>query len=125
MADNFVNIQTVGIGAFTGSTVHPVIFIPPDKGAITLTEVYVVGQGAGTTIGLILTKMTAVGTPATSATLASFSGTFVYAEGVVDEATISTAKVDPGTTGCWLGVDQTSGTAPTTTTLHVSWVEGI
>jgi hypothetical protein len=120
-----INPVSAPMGAFTGSTAHPLIFIPPNKGAITLTDVKVVGDGAGTAVGLVLTKMTAAGTPAVSEVLASFEGTIVYAEGVVHTAAIANPKVDPGTTGAWLGVDQTSGTAPANTVLSVNFVQGV
>jgi hypothetical protein len=112
---------SVDIGAYTGATIHPLVYIPATYGDITILDVQIVGIGAGTAIGLILTKATDVGTPVVSGTIATFLGTVVYAEGVVFEATVGTPIVD---TGCWLCVDQASGTAPATTLLSINYVFG-
>lgn len=122
---NEMNLLTVDIGAYTGATMHPLVKFPEGYGKITLKEVAIVGSGAGTSIGLILTTATDVGTPAVSGTLAAFAGTITYAEGVAFAATISTAAVNPGTAGIWLAVDQASGTAPANTLLTLAYVEGV
>lgn len=113
------------IGAFTGANFQPLWKLTEGYGQITIKEAYVVGIGAGTSIGLILCTATDVGTPAVSGTLAAFAGTVVYAEGVVAAATISDATIDPGTGGIWIGVDQTSGTAPATTRISITYVDGV
>lgn len=118
---NDVKIITVDIGDFTGSTLQPVIYLPAVGGGITIKDVQVVGDGAGTSVGLILTRATDVGTPAVAGTLATFAGTIVYAQGVVFEATVGTAFVDDGQ---WLAVDQASGTAPGNTILNIAYVDG-
>jgi hypothetical protein len=122
------NIQTicVDIGAFTGATIHPLVYLPSTCGDVTLLDVQITGIAAGTSIGLILTTATDVGTPAVSGTLAAFAGTVVYAEGVVFEATISDASIDTGTgSGIWLAVDQTSGTCPASTWMTINYVFGL
>lgn len=118
---NDIKILSVDIGTFTGATLEPKVYLPALGGGITIKDVQVVGQGAGTSVGLILVKATDVGTPAVSGTLATFGGTIVYAQGVVFEATVGTAFVDDG---CWLAVDQASGTAPTNTILNIAYVDG-
>ena len=121
-----VKTLCVDIGAFTGATIHPVAYISSKGGDITILDVQAVGIGAGTSIGLILTTATDVGTPAVSGTLAAWAGTVVWAEGVVFEATISDASVDTGTgSGVWLAVDQTSGTCSATTLVTINYVIGL
>jgi hypothetical protein len=117
-----VRTVSVDMGAFTGATTHPLIYLADKYGAITVLDVQVTGIGAGTSIGLIFTSLSDVGTPAVSGTIASFAGTVVYAEGVVFEATVSDADVQPGQ---WLGVDQASGTCPATTLLTVTYAVGL
>lgn len=118
-------VTSVDLGAFTGATMHPGIYLPPGYGQITLNGAKIVGIGAGTSIGLIVTTATNVGTPVVSGTLAAFAGTIVYAEGVVFSATISDATIDPGTAGVWISVDQASGTCPATTILSLAYVMGV
>ena len=118
---NELHTITVDMGAFTGATTHPLVYIPDISGAIRLLDVQVSGIGAGTSIGLILTSLSDLGTPAVAGTHASFAGTVVYAEGVVFEATVSSAIVQPGQ---WIGVDQTSGTCPATTLLTLNYLIG-
>lgn len=113
------------IGAYTGAAFQPIWKLTEGFGQITIKEAYITGIGAGTAIGLILATATDVGTPAVSGTLASFAGTVVYAAGVVFAATVSDASADPGTAGAWLGVIQTSGTAPATARLHITYVDGV
>ena len=123
-----MDIKTISVdlGAFTGATMHPICYIPSTMGDITLLAVHAVGIGAGTSIGLILTQSTDVGTPAVAGTLAAFAGTVVWAEGVVFEATISDASIDTGTgDGIWLSVDQASGTCPATLNLSISYAYGL
>ena len=121
-----VKTISVDLGAFTGATMHPICFIPSTMGDITLLAAHIVGIGAGTSIGLILTQSTDIGTPAVAGTLAAFAGTIIYAEGVVFEATISDASVDTGTgDGIWLSVDQASGTCPATTNISISYAYGL
>ena len=121
-----VKTISVDLGAFTGATMHPICYIPSTMGDITLLAVHAVGIGAGTSIGLILTQSTDVGTPAVAGTLAAFAGTVVWAEGVVFEATISDASLDTGTgSGVWLAVDQASGTCSATTLVTINYVIGL
>jgi hypothetical protein len=120
-----VHAVSAPVGAFTGATEWPVIYIPASVGKITILSVKASGNTAGTSVGLIAVKMSNLGTPAImSGTIGAFAGTIVYAAGVVFDATIAKATFDPGTTGAWIGVDQASGTAPATATLHVSYVMG-
>lgn len=120
-----IHLATVDLGAFTGANMHPGIYFPPGYGQIYLTDAKIVGIGAGTSVGLIVTTASNVGTPAVSGTLAAFAGTIVYAEGVVFAATISDHTIDPGTTGVWISVDQASGTCPATTILSLSYLMGV
>ena len=122
MAESFdVQIVSVDLGAYIGATGRPLIHLPAKGGGITVLEAHAIGNAAGTAVGLLLVSFTDVGTPVLSGTIGSFEGTIIYAEGVAHEATISTAFVDDG---CWIGVDQTSGTAPANTVLSVSYVTG-
>src|SRR5574343_2046048 len=105
---------TVEIGALTGANGHPLVFLPTSAGAITVLTAAVVGSAAGTAVGLKLVKMSSAGTPAVNGTVGAFAGTVVFAEGVPAACTISDAVVDPDTSP-WLGVVQTSGTAPANT----------
>lgn len=120
------DVKTVAIpvGAFTGATIQPKLFFDAEGGDVTILDAQIVGQAAGTSVGLILVTATDVGTPAVSGTIATFAGTIVYAEGVVFEATVGTASVDVGTSGVWLAVDQTSGTCPANTVLSVNYLRG-
>ena len=117
-----VHTITVNMGAFTGTDDHPLVYIPDKAGAITVLDVQVSGIGAGTSIGLLLTSLTDVGTPVLAGTIATFAGTVVYAEGVVFEATVGTSKVEPGK---WIGVVQTSGTCPASTWVNINYVYGL
>lgn len=116
---------TIDIGAFTGATMHPIAYLSSKGGDITILDVQAVGIGAGTSVGLILTQSTDVGTPAVAGTLAAWAGTVVWAEGVVFEATISDAHVDIDGSGVWLSVDQTSGTCSATTLVSINYVHGL
>ena len=112
---------SVDIGAYIGSTIRPVAYLPSGAGGVTLTSVKIHGMAAGTAIGLILASATNVGTPAVAGTHAAFGGTIVFAEGVVFDATISTPWVAEGQ---WLAIDQASGTAPANTLLSISYIDG-
>jgi len=124
MAANDVKTVTVNIGAYDGSTIYPVIFFDELAGDITILDAKISGTAAGTSIGLGLYSATNVGTPAVSGTIGSFAGTIVYAKGVAFDCTISSATFDVSTSGQWLCVDQTSGTAPATTWLTVNYIHG-
>jgi hypothetical protein len=122
MANQYdVNIVSVDFGAYIGATHRPLIYIPASGGGVSVIGAKVVGSGAGTAIGLLLVKMTDAGTPAVSGTIGAFAGTVVYAEGVPASASISSAFVDGGS---WIGIDQTSGTAPANAVLTLSYVMG-
>lgn len=126
MSESFdVHVVSAPVGAFTGATEWPLIFIPANVGKITVLSAKATGNTAGTSIGMVLVKMSNLGTPAIMAgTLGTFGGTIVYAAGVAFDATINKATFDPGTTGAWIGVDQASGTAPATATVHIAYVMG-
>lgn len=125
MSDTFnVNTVTADYAAMTGSTAKPLIWLPPDGGAVIITAAKVIGSAAGTSIGLKLIKMSSAGTPAASGTIGTAAGTVVYAAGVPASITVSTPVVDPSTTGCWLGVSQTGGTAPVNTILTLAYQMG-
>jgi hypothetical protein len=112
---------SINMGAFTGATIHPLLYIPSTGGDITIVDAQVSGIAAGTSIGLILTTASDVGTPAVSGTIGAFAGTVVYAEGVVFECTLSSPRVS---TGQWIAVDQTSGTCPASTWISLSYLMG-
>jgi hypothetical protein len=116
-----VQVISVDMGAYSGANHRPLIYIPSNGGGITLLSAKVIGSGAGTAIGLILTSMTDAGTPVLAGTHAAWAGTIIYAEMVPFSATISTAYVAGGQ---WLGVDQTSGTAPANAVLSLAYVIG-
>lgn len=116
---------SVDLGAFTGATMHPAVYFPPNYGQVTFLAAKICGIAAGTSVGLIITSSTNVGTPAVSGTLAAFAGTIVYAEGVVFDATFTDYTLNPGTAGIWLSVDQASGTCPATTILSLSYLVGV
>jgi hypothetical protein len=116
-----VNIVSVDFGAYIGATHRPLIYVPSNGGGITLLGAKAVGSAAGTAIGLILVNLTDAGTPAIAGTIGAFAGTVVFAEGVPASATIATAYVAGGQ---WLGIDQTSGTAPANAVLTLSYVMG-
>ncbi len=121
-----VKTLSFDIGAFTGATIHPIVYLSSKGGDMTILDVQATGIGAGTSIGLILVTATDVGTPAVSGTLAAWAGTVVWAEGVVFEATVSDSSLDTGTgSGVWLAVDQTSGTCPASTWVTMNYVLGL
>ena len=123
MAD--VQIVSVDVGAYTGSTHHPLIKVPNGYGGVSILEAAVIGDGAGTAVGLKLVTTADVsatgGTPAINGTVGAFAGTIVLAEGVVHNCTISTPFVDED---YWIGLDQSSGTAATNTVLSLSYAMG-
>ena len=120
------DIKTIAIdyGAFIGTGPRPLAFISNEGGDITVLDAKVTGMAAGTAIGLALIVLTDVGTPAASGTVGSFAGTVVYSEGVTFGCTIATAVVDVSTSGQWLGIEQTSGTAPANAILTVNYITG-
>ena len=122
MANQFdVNILSVDYGAYIGANHRPLFYVPADGGGISILSAKVAGSGAGTAIGLLLVKMTDAGTPAINGTIGAFAGTVVYAEGVPASATITTPYVGGGS---WIGIDQTSGTAPANAVLSIAYVMG-
>ena len=122
MAGQFdLHACAVDFGAYIGATHRPLIHLPDDAGGISIIEAKVIGSGAGTAVGLLLVTMTDVGTPAVNGTIGAFAGTVVYAEGVPAACTISTPYVSGGG---WIGIDQTSGTAPANAVLTLSYVMG-
>lgn len=116
-----INLVSVDLGAYIGATGRPLIKLPTGSGGITIKEANVIGNAAGTAVGLLLVTLTDAGTPVLNGTVGAFAGTIVFAEGVPAECTISTPYVAPG---YWIGVDQTSGTAPANAVLSVSYVMG-
>ncbi len=119
-----INTVTADFGAATGAGPFPRIYIPALGGNIKILKACLVGGGAGTSIGANLIVLSEQGTPAASGTVGAFSGTVVYAAGVRFNCTVSTANVDPGTAGVWLGLEQTSGTAPVNTVLAIAYAVG-
>jgi hypothetical protein len=119
-----VKVTQVELGAITGAGPFPGLYVPPNFGAITLLAAKALGGGAGTSIGLKLITLSNAGTPVANGTLGSAAGTVVYAAGVPAGITLSSAVVDPGTTGIWIGVEQASGTAPVNTGISLSWLQG-
>lgn len=118
------NVLAFGIGAYTGSTALPFARVDGSGGKLTALSASVHGNGAGTAVGLKLVTFGTVatgGTPAVNGTIGAFAGTIVFAAGVVHHLTISNAVVPAG---CWIGVEQTSGTAPTVTLASLNYVVG-
>jgi hypothetical protein len=116
-----VKVVSVDFGAYAGANHRPLVYIPSNGGGITLLSAKVIGSGAGTAVGLILTSQTDAGTPALAGTHGTWAGTIVYAEGVPFSATLSTTYVAGGQ---WIGLDQTSGTAPANAVLSLAYVIG-
>lgn len=125
MAQGELHLTSVDLGAYIGATHRPFLYVSPNYGQIKILDAKVTGMAAGTSIGLGIYSATNVGTPVINGTVGVFAGTVVYAEGVVFACTISDSTVDPGTTGVWLAVDQTSGTAPANTILTISYLMGV
>lgn len=122
MASQFdLHVVSVDYGAYIGATHRPLIYVPSGAGGISIVDARVAGSGAGTAIGLLLVSMTDAGTPAINGTIGAFAGTVVYAEGVPASCTIATSYVAGGN---WIGIDQTSGTAPANAVLTLSYVMG-
>ena len=123
---NALEVKTLAVdyGAFIGAGPRPLAFISNEGGDISILDAKVTGMAAGTSVGLALIVLSDVGTPAASGTVGSFAGTVVYAEGVTFACTISTAVVDVSTSGQWLGIEQTSGTAPANSILTINYVTG-
>ena len=128
MAESFdVKSISVNLGAATGAGPFPAVYVPSTGGAVTIVDAKITGSAAGTSIGaklITLGNVATGGTPAASGTLGSFAGTVVYAAGAVFNATLTSGSVVPGTTGIWVGLEQTSGTAPTVTNLALSYIQG-
>ena len=119
-----VNTLTFQLGAFSGATEIPLVHLPTLGGGITVLDCALHGNGAGTIVGgqiVVMTDPATGGTPAISGTVGSFAGTIVLAAGVVHKLTVSTPYVG-GT--CWLGFDQTSGTAAVNSLISLSYVMG-
>jgi microcystin-dependent protein len=122
MANTYdINIVSVDLGAYSGANARPLVKLPDGFGGITVHEAQVIGNAAGTAVGLELVTLTDAGTPAVNGTVGSFAGTVVFAEGVPAACTISTAYVEKD---LWLGVIQTSGTTPANTVLSLSYSMG-
>lgn len=118
-----VQVTAVDIGAYSGANARPLIHLPTEYGSITIVDCTIVGSGAGTAIGLKLVGMSSAGTPAVNGTVGAFAGTVVFAEGVPASCSISAGAVNPSTSP-WLGVVQTSGTAPANAVVSVAYVMG-
>lgn len=119
-----VNQANLLVGNFIGAGPWPLAHFPKTGGGITVLDVSLNANAAGTAIGLILVSMTDVasgGTPAVNGTIATFAGTIIPAAGVQFLATIGTQYV---ATPCSLGVAQTSGTIPAGSMLSVTYVMG-
>lgn len=118
---NQVHTLTVDIGNYTGSNVRPLWYLDDGYGGVTILGADLIGDGAGTSVTGQLITCSNVGTPAANGTIGAFSGTTVYAEGVRDQLTVSTAWVDDGR---YIGFSQASGTCPTHTWLNIRYVVG-
>ena len=122
MADQMdVKVVTLHLGAYNGSTIMPLLYVPATGGGITVLDAQLVGPSAGTVIGGILCEMSDIGTPAVGGTIGAFAGTVVTAAGVPAELTISSSYVDGGQ---WIGFDQTSGTVPAGTFISLAYIMG-
>jgi len=122
MSENMdVHIVNLPLGAFSGATEIPLVFVPTEGGGISVLSAHLAGTAAGTVIGGKLIVMTNVGTPAVASTIGSFAGTCVTANGVVFALTVGTAYVGAAK---WIGFDQASGTVPAGSYLALSYVMG-
>ena len=119
-----VNQANLAVGAFIGAGPWPLAHLPKVGGGVTVVDVVLQGNSAGTTIGLLLIAMTDVadgGTPALAGTIATFTGTCITAAGVTFKGTINNQYL---ATPCAIGVAQTSGTLPATANISLSYVMG-
>jgi hypothetical protein len=115
-----VNLVTLPLGAFSGSTELPLAKLPADYGGVTILEAQLVGA-AGTVIGGQLVTMTNAGTPAIAGTIGAFAGTVVTDASIPAECTLSTPFV---AADLWIGFDQTSGTVPAGSFISLSYITG-
>lgn len=116
-----VHIVSAPLGAFSGATELPLVYLPAKGGGVTILDVQLVGTAAGTVIGGLLVTMTDAGTPAINGTIGAFAGTVVAAAGVPAELTIATPFVDDG---LWIGFDQASGTVAAGAFINIAYVMG-
>src|SRR5665648_282721 len=116
-----VHLISAHLGAFSGATEVPLVYLPAVGGGITILDVKMVGTAAGTVIGGQLVTMTNAGTPVLAGTVGSFAGTVVVASGVPASLTLASAFVDDGQ---WIGFDQTSGTVAAGAFISIAYVTG-
>lgn len=124
MAENMdVHLVTIPLGAQSGATELPWVYLPNKGGAITVLSAHLAGTAAGTVVGGKLVTLSDAGTPALDGTIGSFAGTCVLAAGVVFALTVSTAAVG-GTAGKWIGFDMASGTVASGTFISLAYTTG-
>lgn len=116
-----VHLVSAQLGAFSGATEIPLVYLPEKGGGITILDVRLVGPSAGTVIGGQIVTMTNAGTPVLAGTVGAFAGTVVVAGSVPASLVLSSAFVDDGQ---WIGFDQTSGTVPAGTHISIAYVTG-
>jgi len=119
-----LNQANLLVGNFIGAGPWPLGHLPKQAGGVTVMDVVLNANAAGTSIGLLLIAMTDVadgGTPALAGTIATFAGTIIPAAGVNFKATINNQYL---ATPCAIGVAQTSGTLPAGTMISVAYVMG-
>jgi len=117
-----VHLVTCDFGSVNGAGPFPAVYLPAEGGAVSILDAYLIGSGAGTSIGAKLVSITDAGTPATAnGTIGSFAGTVVYAANARAACTVSAPAVSGGN---WIGVSQTSGTTPISARLVFSYVMG-
>jgi hypothetical protein len=119
---NDVHLASATLSNVSGAGPFPLLYLPAEFGAISIKDAYVVGDGAGTSIGLALISISDAGTPSSSSgTVGAFAGTVVYAANARFACTVATPSVSGGN---WIGLQQTSGTVPAHTHLVFSYVVG-
>lgn len=118
-----VHVTTFDLGAWSGATALPFMYVPSTGGGISVLSAHMSGTAAGTIIGGMLVVMSDQGTPAAVGTIGSFAGTCVTAAGVVFALTVGTAYVG-GTVGRWIGFDCTSGTIPAGSFVSLAYTMG-
>ncbi len=117
-----VHLVNADLSNVSGAGPFPLLYLPAEGGGINILSAHVVGDGAGTSVGLKLVSIADAGTPSsTDGTIGSFAGTVVYAANARFACTVSTPYVGGGK---WIGLEQTSGTFPAHTHLALAYVMG-
>lgn len=127
MAGQFdVHTVTASVNTLGAGGTQPLFYIPDYGGLVTVLGAKITGTTVGTPVGLRLITMSDVGTPALAGTVCKWGGTFTagtitMGSGIVFDATMVTAQVQPGQ---WIGIGNVSGTTPAACQVTVSYVTG-